>query len=264
MADDDVYALFIDVMGFADSVARLTPEQHHRVVTILASDGELTPDLPRPVLELVGSYRFFHTSLAMSISEDEDIRAILTFSDSAFVVATSFARVESTAWSMMRSCFAKYIPLRLGIGRGTFARLTFSHSSHPFGTLAAHVPFLGSSIVNAHRAERSESASGFRILVHPSAQQAIVPGTLVMNLSKAEQSESCAQEIRFVTSDIADQQQFLTMGGSEPHLNHLSAMRKDVKHKPALRHYDATEAAMKRQYKTLQKSIREKHRGGGE
>jgi hypothetical protein len=247
MPDNNVYALFIDVMGFADALTRLTRRELPLVTKILTNDLELGRDLPPAVVNVVGNYRFFHDTLSSSISYGDDVRAVITFSDSAFVIAKTFDKVESIAWLVMRACFTHHVPLRMGIGRGTFARLSFSTSTHPSNLLAAHAPFLGTSVIYAHRAESSRSALGFRILVHPSARRRLPEtNSFTVDLPGEERSVDCVQEINFVSLSNVTDTEVLRKRPDEPHVLHLTHMRRQVKNDRALRHFDASEVALMR------------------
>jgi hypothetical protein len=157
------------------------------------------------------------------------------------VIAEHFETAARIAFNVVGGCLFADIPARAGIGRGTFARLAFSTQSHPAGLLVADAPLLGTSIINACRAEATQAAPGFRVFVHPSAVQAEQP-VWVVDLLEDERSEDAAHEVDFVTLWPAyiPQDQYPAL------VEHVNAMRAGVTSSRVLRHYDATLAAMAR------------------
>jgi hypothetical protein len=163
------------------------------------------------------------------------------FSDSAYIVTEGFETAARIAFHLLRGCLFADIPARVGIGRGTFARLAFSTLSHPAGILVADAPFLGTSIIHAYRAEETQPAPGFRVFVHPSAI-ASEPPFWVADLLDDERSEDATHEVDFVTLWPA----YIPQDQYPDLVEHVNAMRVGVTSARVLRHYDATLATMAR------------------
>jgi hypothetical protein len=162
-----VYVLFIDMMGFAAGIEMLDQTE----LADLADDMVDADAWVRPHPSLVLSrYMAFHQYLKTSVGDARsDIDAVIEFSDSAYIVLRdNYLPAEYLAMGMMYHFLLAGVPSRIGIGRGTFSRLSFATAAHPTGTLVASAPFMGTAVINAYRAERCAS-KGFRIFVHPSA-----------------------------------------------------------------------------------------------
>lgn len=243
MAKVDVHAIFIDVMGFADSILHLGEREQSQLEKNLRHTI-MDPESSAAVLALASRYRTFHETIREELDLNEStVDFVMTFSDSAYILTERFETAARIAFGVMRRCLFSDIPLRIGIGRGTFARLSFSTLSHPAGVLVAEAPFLGTSIINSYRAEESKTAPGFRILVHPSAARETVPFWCA-EIPEPERSEDASHEVDFVTLWPAwiPQDQYPEL------VSHVQGMRGSAKSQRALRHYDATIAAMARLY----------------
>lgn len=167
--------LFVDMLGFAslvmstpDAIGKLrpifepiTPMKALTQKAMSANDGLL-----------VQRFTAFHTALEKRIRHDvhSGITAI-TFSDSAFIHTPSPVRAVAFARALMREMVTSNVPVRMGIGAGSFAALRFLSDN----TSSAHVhstQFLGTAVVQAYQAERC-GIEGMRILLHPSVRELI-------------------------------------------------------------------------------------------
>jgi hypothetical protein len=166
-----------------------------------------------------------------------ELKTFITFSDSVYVISESRNAAIVFAISMMRKAFTAHVPIRIGIGYGSFTRLAFSTVHHPSGALVAQSPFLGTAVIRAYRAERCGSP-GFRIFVHPSAASED-PEKAWLLLTLEEPSDHCVQEVNYVNRRPPSP-------GLDDLLRDLAKMRRDASGTRALRHYDETERALKR------------------
>jgi hypothetical protein len=168
----DSAVLFVDMLGFAalvletpDAIGKLRPifepitPLRALAQKIMASQDGL----------LVERFTRFHIGLERRIRHDvhSGITAI-TFSDSAFIHVPRPVRAVAFARALMREMITNRVPVRMGIGAGSFAALRFlsDNTSH------AHVhstQFLGTAVVRAYLAEKC-GIEGMRILLHPSVQ----------------------------------------------------------------------------------------------
>ena len=149
MAPRQVYALFLDIMGFAAAIERLSDSEHNDLDAMLFSPAN-GPGLASAAVRIASSYELFHKELEKLAWEFHlFIDTLVIFSDSAYVVTPEFHVAQNFATLIMGHCYKWQIPLRAGIGYGNFARLAFSTLSRPSGALVADSPFLGSSIVRA-------------------------------------------------------------------------------------------------------------------
>lgn len=242
----DMWAVFIDIMGFAEAVEGLTEAEHFELSLGIQSER---PDLHRPsspATSLVLSrYYHFHRLLhAYCAFQHEHIHSVIEFSDSAYVIFTEGYAAELLAVELMRELIKDEVPVRMGIGVGTFARMTFATYSDPRGLLTASSPFIGTSVIRAYRAQ-SCSAPGFRIFLHPSAlprrRFQSAPYFKRLPLAPEEADISAPAELIFMTAPA----ELANMTHS------LGNMRNNVTNPRALRHYDATLTALRRFNGTL-------------
>ena len=171
---NDVYAIFVDMMGFADGLEQLNPSEHEDLERrfMYSEDEPETSNGTDAAGRIFRNQRHFAVSIKwfteLSVHRDA-IRSVILFSDSAYVIVRDVRRTVVLAVDLMCELLSRSVPLRIGVGKGTFSRLSFSAFTHPDGFLSVEAPFAGTSVINAYRAESSRGAYGFRIMVHPSA-----------------------------------------------------------------------------------------------
>ena len=181
--------LFIDILGFASLV-----ESHPVNIDALANferprwnlqpmqmaDSETSLETLKVWLEqfdkqlesfknpLTHVFSHFHQSLAWSISFAKMKHSLtsIVFSDSAFVATEHLLQAVDIASHLLLSLMSSKVPVRIGLGFGSFAAVRFkSDIALDGGDHASQ--FLGTSVVRAYRAE-SCGLKGLRILLHPS------------------------------------------------------------------------------------------------
>src|SRR5207245_1792444 len=91
----------------------------------------------------------------------------MLFSDCAFIDAGTSLATALLAREIMRHCIKRHVPVRMGIGRGTFYPLMFS-TEHSGSVHVSRCRFVGTAVIHAHAAEQC-GGKGLRIFVHPSA-----------------------------------------------------------------------------------------------
>jgi hypothetical protein len=236
MANRQVYALFLDIMGFAAAIEELSEAEHNDLDAMLLSPAN-GPGLAAAAVQVASSYQVFHKELDKLAWEFHlSVDTLVIFSDSAYVVTPEFYVAQNFATIMMGFCYQWRIPLRAGIGYGNFARLAFSTLSRPSGALVADSPFLGSSIVRAYRAHNCK-ARGFRIFLHPTITTMEGPSWMYAALQESEESEHATRELNFLHPPYRTAEEAL--GG-------LHDMRIGVTDPRVILHYDASERAIGR------------------
>ncbi len=167
---DGQVVLFVDMLGFAslveqtpDAVAKLEPIFQPLTPTKVVFRTHRLSD----ETELVERFTNFHVALEKRIRAkvNKGITAI-TFSDSAFVHIPNAMAAIPFARELMRDLVKKRVPVRMGLGCGSFAALRFFSDSTPSARIHT-TQFLGTAVVRAHAAEQSGFA-GLQILLHPS------------------------------------------------------------------------------------------------
>lgn len=92
----------------------------------------------------------------------------ITFSDSVFLATETLYEAADFATGFAESMLANKVPVRMGIGYGSFAALKFRSTVTPDGGDHGS-QFLATSVVRAHKAEQC-GIKGMRILLHPSVE----------------------------------------------------------------------------------------------
>src|SRR5438034_11032483 len=92
----------------------------------------------------------------------------ITFSDSVFLATGHLYEGVDFATSFAESMMASKVPVRMGIGYGSFSALKFRSTVTSDGSDHAS-QFLGTGVVRAHKAEQC-GIKGMRILLHPSVE----------------------------------------------------------------------------------------------
>jgi hypothetical protein len=158
----DSTLLYIDMMGFA-TLTENNPDRleiwesaDHRYYGSSSSKSSNQFMAFQSVLESA----IFHNSLRGSI------KAML-FSDCAFLEFVNSLLCTMATRELMRDFLLKGVPVRMGIGRGTFHLLKFSTDFSD--SIVNRSLFFGTAVVRAHAAERC-TESGFRIFLHPSVE----------------------------------------------------------------------------------------------
>ena len=167
MTTDNKVVLFADVLGFS----ALTESWPLDIDLCSVGDRPLACQFGaifESHNELAHTFSGFHCSLraTLSLARMSHPLTAVTFSDSVFVATTHAYEAINIAINLLQALLPQKIPIRIGIGYGTFAALRFrSDITADSGDHAAQ--FLGTAIVRAHAAE-SCGIKGMRILLHPS------------------------------------------------------------------------------------------------
>src|SRR4051812_44250872 len=108
-----VYVLFIDLMGFAAAIETLGQGELAELADDLIDADAWTPSDPSPVL---ARYMAFHRYLKSNVGDSRDhVDAVIEFSDSAYIVLRdNHLPGEQLAMGMMRELFLAGVPSRIG------------------------------------------------------------------------------------------------------------------------------------------------------
>jgi hypothetical protein len=165
MTEDAEHTLiYVDILGFG----KLTKDNPYRIVHGSPNEDRFTSSETGPIQNQIIR---FHNVIDMCVSNcilSGDLQAML-FSDCIYLDAGDSLRAALIATEIMRNCILKRVPVRIGIGRGTFYPLTFS-SEITGETVISRSRFVGTAVVFAHEAEQC-GGKGMRIFVHPSVEQ---------------------------------------------------------------------------------------------
>lgn len=169
MTTDNKVVLFVDILGFAE----LT-EAYSIDLDLFKAEDRVFTGFTLDTIHKISANKLAHTFSGFHRSLRETLNfahmshplTAITFSDSAFIATTYVYETVNIAINLIQSLLRRGIPVRMGIGYGSFAALRFrSDITSDSGDHAAQ--FLGTAIVRAHAAETC-GIKGLRILLHPS------------------------------------------------------------------------------------------------
>lgn len=164
MDEDTAHTLiFVDMLGFA----ALTENNPTRLVQYEPDERGYSGTATSPLQTQLNR---FHRILGACISEQRPhggIQAML-YSDCAYLDAGNSVRAGEIATDLMRKFLRGRVPVRMGMGRGTFYAFRFSIDVSDSTTVTRSL-FAGTAVVRAHAAEHS-GGKGMRIFVHPSLE----------------------------------------------------------------------------------------------
>jgi hypothetical protein len=155
--------IFVDMLGFAELTRRNPtrvlewgPDQH-------GFTGSGTTELQSRVVR-------FHHLVDSVLSSQTGCGGVSAqvFSDCAYIDVTTSLRALHVAADLMRASIMLDVPVRVGLGRGTY--YSFKYSVENTGTdVVTKALFAGTAVVNAYSAEQC-GGKGCRIFVHPSVE----------------------------------------------------------------------------------------------
>ena len=156
--------IFVDMLGFA----ALTRKHMFRIVDREPEPGRLVSSTT-PIQTQMNRFQRVLDTLLMKEALSGGLSAQI-FSDCAFIdVGTFSKRGPEVAADLMRSFIEAEVPVRMGIGQGTY--YVFRNSlDQADSQLVAKSLFAGTAVVNAHSAERC-GGKGCRIFVHQSSEE---------------------------------------------------------------------------------------------
>jgi hypothetical protein len=195
------FVLFADMLGFKQLVLQ------HKVPfpENLEFRGRLyeRPERENPAAAkgnaLSRAFRAFHRTANDCLTRivwHEPV-SVIVFSDSLFIATTSAEDCIAFAEQMMLVGLHRDMPLRMGLGLGSFVRYGFAYEDDPLVRYSS-AQFFGSAVVYAVEAEGS--IKGIRGAVHPAAAQALlqlVPNRLV-SLPESQVSSHSSHELNYV------------------------------------------------------------------
>lgn len=155
--------IFVDMLGFA----ALTTDNPTCLVTY-GPDEHGYSGTSTSLLQ--SQFMRFRRIIESCISEQRlrgGMQAML-YSDCAYLDLGNSVRAGLVATELIRKFLRERVPVRMGMGRGTFYAFGFSIDVTDSTTIT-HSLFAGTAVVHAHAAERC-GGKGMRIFVHPSLE----------------------------------------------------------------------------------------------
>jgi hypothetical protein len=157
--------IFVDILGFG----AITNEYQVRV---RHSRDESSGFSGSSTTEMQGQINRFNNVLDKCIFDETvngGIQAML-FSDCAFLVFDNSLRAAVVAAILMRSFIKKGVPVRMGLGKGTFYDIEYSTRTDGGTVTISKSRFIGTAVVHARDAEHC-GGKGMRIFLNESVEE---------------------------------------------------------------------------------------------
>ena len=206
------FVAFLDILGFAACINELPSELDEKVEQIFSArvDDYLIPLKLDPQLQRIrGIYREFHECLEKTFNSWRAISELagsplilIDFSDSCFILSKSTEILIEFVRSFMSNMYVKCIPVRGGIGYGSFAFDCFTQKILSSERYNISCRFLGSGIVRAYYAE-SCGLKGLRVFMHSSSTQAFKPGDIIP-LPEDEATPQVTHELNLIPAGFLE------------------------------------------------------------
>ena len=162
-AEDKLQTLiFVDILGFA----AITNQYRVRVQEWRDEASGFTG---ASTTEMQNRLNRFNTVMDKCVNEERvngGVQAML-FSDCAFLVFDTSLRAALIAVGLMRSFILYGVPVRMGLGKGTFYNIEHSTSTNVGNVTVSKSRFIGTAVVRAHAAEQC-GGKGMRIFLDSS------------------------------------------------------------------------------------------------
>jgi hypothetical protein len=205
-APDGKYVLFLDLLGFTQFVRDSFQKKAERPVGNAEEYQAALDQFKRSQLDVDTAYRRFHEHLGSllrrPVRRGKPPTLSLVFSDCAYVVFERCPDAERFAIAAMRSFVRHDMPVRMGLAYGSFTAYEFTTEALASGHTTFAVPFMGTAVVDAYRAE-SSGIKGMRIIVHPSFyMNAGDLNDVLVPLPKSEQRPEAVGELNWHSPDL--------------------------------------------------------------
>jgi hypothetical protein len=256
--------LFIDMLGFGQLVETCDIDvKGFRTWARPASMATPTTGLNVLTTRFVRFHYAIQQELA-ELPESFDCTAI-RFSDCAFIALNSLWKGIEMAVDIMCKLVFWGVPVRVGVGFGSFAVIRFMSDTTLAGSDHA-AQFLGTAVVRAHAAE-SCGIKGMRILLHPTASALIKKklrsstGYRIPTLACVENEIKNPQNRPWVKEEI----DYLSPQTRRIRAEIKWSVRELRRYAPqsAFNHYDATLDAMERMLRHRSNALQDSFRVSG-
>jgi len=239
--DEEHTLVYIDMLGFKALTKRLKT----RVIEERDEERGFLSSYTSDIQNQINRFNNIVDQCVFNKSTFYPPIVAMLFSDCAFVDAGNFIASAFLAKEIMRELIKERVPVRMGLGRGTFYRLNFS--TELGDSTISRCRFIGTAVVYAHEAEQC-GGKGMRIFVHPSAAAdlRVTSSTEIKLLPLPEPFEDADSELDYLheqrttgSADAADRRLFAAIAAMEE-----PSMAAEIR-----RQYDETRMALGRMRK---------------
>jgi hypothetical protein len=239
--DAEQTLIYVDLLGFA----KLTMDNPKRVVRWESEGGRFHHAATSSTQNRINQ---FYSAVDYRVSEEQlngPVIAML-FSDCAFIALGNPLRAARIAAQLMRDCIIRGVPVRMGLGEGTFYPLGFSTDYDGPQSVVSRSRFIGTAVVNAHQAEQC-GGKGMRIFIHPSVESALASHrSEVRTLLLPKPFKHARQELDYLYRDRPASESEKADREDRRLFEEVAAMKNPSDPAKVRRHYTQTHAALNR------------------
>ena len=205
------FVVFGDMLGFGALVGAHPETGEARLVRATTARQDRQSDAPDDDLALEARFMKFNGLLNAHIT-DLDLKNRVTafiFSDSFYIATDAGDALLSFSAPLMRAMILNDVPVRMGIGYGSFCLYRASYESG-LSTRFHQLQFLGKGVVNSYWAE-STGLKGMRIGINPSLFESDIPfdETLTLRLGASERLPHCGFELNYLHPTLTPTRDFV-------------------------------------------------------
>lgn len=244
--DEPHVLVFVDILGFE----AITREIRVRVEDYPLDERGFTGS---GTTELQGRFARFSNVLDRHVFDEAfrgGVQALL-FSDCGFLVYENSLRAALAARDLMRCFITQGVPVRIGLGKGTFYDLEYktTTTAEPSRVVSTS-RFYGTAVVNAHAAERC-GGKGMRIFLHESLEDDLsIIGQRVCALELRRTFRSVRYELDYLYAQEPIGAELSEDEKDRELFAQVALLKNPVWPKRVLRHYTETHAALNRMRRT--------------
>ncbi len=168
--DRDQTLIYADVLGFAALVDK------HKVRVRHTRRSKRNPYSGSSTTPIQSVFYRFNTAIDIVYQDQSTWGGFqaMVFSDCAYLVAGNPFQGVQIATALMRRFLDFRVPVRMGIGQGTFYDFEYSTNTNDGSGLVSKSRFMGTGCLRAYAAEQC-GGKGMRIFVDSSLKDAITP-----------------------------------------------------------------------------------------
>jgi hypothetical protein len=241
----DHFVVYGDVLGFRDLVLTHQSVQAETLTYRRQNSRLMAASLEHgnPLQKRLRNFHAKVDDVTFNTSWPAEV-SVMVFSDSLFVATTDGRSCMDFCQRLLRECITAEIPLRMGVGFGTFVTNSFAFESVPMAKVVT-TQFLGTGVVYAHDAEKT--LKGLRIALHPSAVMALEDrkerNDRRLVLTADQRTEHASHEWNFLPSESGPGRTMRIL--REDLRRHVKAMQSASSEDPAVQlHYQRTLSAI--------------------
>ena len=239
--DEPRALIFVDILGFE----AITNVYQVRVQDFGPNEHGFTGS---STTEMSNRINRFNTVLDRCVFEETltgGIQAML-FSDCAFLVFETSLRAAVVAAGLMRDFIKRGVPVRMGIGKGTFYDIEYVTNTNVGSVTVSKSRFIGTAVVRAHASEQC-GGKGMRIFLDSSLEEDL-PSVRrrIKTLPLARPAKGVNWELDYLHESAPASEQQKVEAADRELFDKVAWLKNPEWPRKVQRHYTETLAAMNR------------------